>query len=284
MAVDEMTGDARMPSRYEIRPLGLEHLEWTKALFAHSFIFGSPIWRALYPHDRTARFYGLYQSSHLVLKHQLASGLSLGIFDTEYVFRNPDSAATGGALYLDPTDVAADEEELLRQMDTPLVSIACAFDAFFAIDPRHVAPVMARLPACISFYDALEASGGGEGGCKAPSAPGQVLQRMGTATRADAEGAGLMRALAYYMMRRAAEIGFRHIRIDCLHDAVAAVWSDPPSPFTATVACEVDACKLELELEPQKTLSPAQGDERGTRKFPRQKVRQRLAKVYVTLC
>jgi len=32
------TGNAELPLRYEIRRLKLEHLDWAKALFAHSFV------------------------------------------------------------------------------------------------------------------------------------------------------------------------------------------------------------------------------------------------------
>ncbi|RWA14338.1 hypothetical protein EKO27_g763 [Xylaria grammica] len=103
-------------------------------------VFGSPIWRNLYPSDKTARFYGLYQASDYLIKYQILSELSLGIFDTEYEFKNPESAASGGRLYFDFGDPSITEEELLRQMDTSLVSIACAFDAFYAMDNRRVAP------------------------------------------------------------------------------------------------------------------------------------------------
>ncbi|KAI0418587.1 hypothetical protein F5X98DRAFT_373736 [Xylaria grammica] len=264
-------GDAKLSSRYEIRPLKIEHLEWAKAVFAHSFVFGSPIWRNLYPSDKTARFYGLYQASDYLIKYQILSELSLGIFDTEYEFKNPESAASGGRLYFDFGDPSIAEEELLRQMDTPLVSIACAFDAFYAMDNRRVAPVTGRLPASASFHAALAARDPRDPKAWLPTAPGQVLQRMGTATRADAEGGGFMKAMAHHMMRRAAEKGFRRIQIECFHDAVTAVWSNPPVPFKGSVAGEVDTYTLD------------ETDADGRRRFPYRPVRQRLTKVYVTL-
>ncbi|KAI0432780.1 hypothetical protein F5Y09DRAFT_127298 [Xylaria sp. FL1042] len=264
--------DAKLSSRYEIRTLELEHLEWAKAIFAHSFVFGSPIWRNLYPTDKTARFYGLYQASDYMIKHQIASGLSLGIFDTAYEFTNPASTVSGGALYFDFADPSVPEDALLQQMDTPLVSIACAFDAFYAMDNRRVAPVTVRLPASASFHAALAAQHQHQHGpWMSPTAPGQVLQRMGTATRADAEGGGFMKAVAHHMMRRAAASGFRGIRIECFHDAVTAVWANPPVPFTGCVAGEVDTYMLD------------EMDEEGRRWFPFRPVRQRLTKVYVTL-
>ncbi|KAI1420783.1 hypothetical protein F5Y12DRAFT_790888 [Xylaria sp. FL1777] len=264
--------DAKLSSRYEIRTLEPEHLEWAKALFAHSFVFGSPLWRSLYPLDKTARFYGLYQASDYLIRHQISSGLSLGVFDTEYEFKNPDSAASGGALSFDFGDPSVDEDELLQQIDTPLVSIACAFDAFDAMDNRCVAPVMGRLPASASFHAALAERGARDPRTwPPPTASGEVLQRMGTATRADAAGGGFMKALAHEMMRRAAAQGFRRIQIECFHDAVTAVWANPPVPFEGCVAGEVD------------TFALVETDECGRPSFPYRPVRQRLTKVCVTL-
>ncbi|KAI8953621.1 hypothetical protein F4801DRAFT_102951 [Xylaria longipes] len=263
--------EAKLPSRFEIRPLEIEHLEWTKAVFAHSFVFGSPIWRNLYPLDRTARFYGLYHASDYLIRHQISSGLSLGIFDAEYKFKNPKSAPSGGNLYFDFNDPSIDEYELLKQIDNPLVSIACAFDAFYAMDNRRLAPVTGRLPASASFHEALTERDSLDPKAWLPTAPGQVLQRMGTATRADAEGVGFMKVMAHHMMRWAADKGFRRIRIECFHDAVTAVWTNPPVPFKGCVAGEVDTYTLD-EI-----------DEDGTRRYPYRPVRQRLTRVYVTL-
>ncbi|KAI1133226.1 hypothetical protein F5Y10DRAFT_131644 [Nemania abortiva] len=266
-----MMSDAKLSPRYEIRPLELEHLEWAKAVFAHSFVFGSPIWRNLYPSNKTERFYGLYQASDYLIKYQISSSLSLGLFDREYEFQNPESAAPGGKLYFDFSDPSADEDELLRQMDTPLVSIACAFDAFYAMDNRRVAPVMGRLPASASFHAALAECDARDSEMWKPTAPGQVLQRMGTATRAGAEGGGFMKAMAHHMMRRAADKGFRGIQIECFHDAVTAVWANPPLPFKGCVAGEVDTYALD------------EVDAEGRRRFPYRPLKQRLTKVYVTL-
>lgn len=290
-----------------------------KPLTLTSKVFGSPIYRNLYPTDKTARFYGLYQASDYLIKYQIASGLSLGVFDTEYEFKHPDSVAAGGKLHFDLSDDGVDEAELLRQMDVPLASIACAFDAFHAMDNRRVAPVTGRLPASASFHEALTAASAAAKLTTAgaapipmpmtaeeilinssssssdddeededdypsqdtkkkdwaipqlPTAPGQVLQRMGTATRADAAGAGLMRAAAHCMMRRAAAAGFRGIRVECFHDAVAAVWTRPPPPFRARVAAEVDTYML------------GEVDGEGRWGFPYRPVRQRLTRVWVAL-
>lgn len=182
--------------------------------------------------------------------------------------QNPDSAASGGKLLFDFEDASIDEDGLLQQIDTPLVSIACAFDAFYAMDNRCLAPVTGRLPASASFHEALDALGPKTW---PPTGPGQVLQRMGTATRADAEGVGFMKAVAHYMMRWAAEKGFRRIQIECFHDAVTAVWTNPPVPFEGCVAGEVDTYTLD------------EMDEHGGRRFPYRPVRQRLTRVYVTL-
>jgi hypothetical protein len=243
----------------------------TNTKFVPTKIFGSPIWRNLYPSDTTARFYGLYQASHYLIKFQIASGLSLGIFDTEYEYKDSESAASGGQLYFDFADPTVDEHELLRQMDIPLVSIACAYDAFYDLDHRQVAPVMGRLPASTSFYEALAKREPRGPQSYRPTAPGQVLQRMGTATRTDAEGVGFMKAMAHHMMRRAADKGFRRIQIECFHDAVTAVWTNPPAPFRGSVVSEVN------------TYALVETDGDGRQRFPYRPMKQRLTKVYVTL-
>ncbi|RWA03792.1 hypothetical protein EKO27_g11318 [Xylaria grammica] len=58
------------------------------------------------------------------------------------------------------------------------------------------------------------------------------------------------------MMRRAAEKGFRRIQIECFHDAVTAVWTNPPVPFKGSVAGEVDTYTLD------------ETDADGRRRFP----------------
>ena len=80
--------------RYEIRPLRPEHITWAAALYAHANIFCSPLWAALYPENKTARAYRTFISVEPLVRHQVQSGLSVGVFDTRYKFKQVESAQT----------------------------------------------------------------------------------------------------------------------------------------------------------------------------------------------
>ena len=81
--------------------------------------------------------------------HQIDCGMSFGIFDLEYKFRRPESAASGGTLYWVPDDGVTDGSKLLKQMDFPLFTIALAYDAINELDKTQmksaVAPTDGRL-------------------------------------------------------------------------------------------------------------------------------------------
>src|SRR4051794_9977437 len=103
------------PSRYEIRPLTIDHLPWARAILTHSNIFRSPVWSKLYPSNQTARAYQFFTACERLMTLNTLSGLSYGLFDKRYVFKRPESAATGGKLYWDFDDLSATWEDLLEQ-------------------------------------------------------------------------------------------------------------------------------------------------------------------------
>ena len=135
-----MTATFKLPPRYEIRKLGPEHLDWIKAILTHSNIYCSPIWKVLYPDDKAKRAYVMLNNLDYHVLHGINSGHSYGAFDTEYQFKRPESAATGGKLYWDFDNLNATGEELLVQMDFPLASIALAYDGFNEMDFAQLEP------------------------------------------------------------------------------------------------------------------------------------------------
>lgn len=157
--------------------------------------------------------------------------------------------ASGGALYWDENDTEATAEKLLTQMDFPLVSIAMALDQFDPLDESKLGPLVEALP----FYGDVEHEFGRldtrEAASWKATAPGQVMLRNGTSTRADYEGAGVMKELAHFLMRRAAEEGFRGINIECLHDAVCHVWMNPPAPYKASLIVQFNVNQYKKEDE-----------------------------------
>jgi hypothetical protein len=265
-----MTINSGLPSRYEIRTLGMEHLDWCKALIMHSNVFGSPIWAIVYPKNKTHRLYETYKTIDYLVRHQIESGLSLGIFDKEYKYKRPESADAGGKLYWDLTKEDAEEDELLEQMDFPLVSVALAYDGINKLDHARIEPLIATLPPFGVMYAVLAERDARDPASWQPTGPRQVLMRNATATKLGEERHGFMKILARYMMRRAADQGFRGIQIETAHDAVSHVWGKPPSPFVGHRVSELD-CDYALK------------DENGTTSYPFHPAKQDMVKIYVDL-
>ncbi|PGH03837.1 hypothetical protein GX51_03825 [Blastomyces parvus] len=252
------TNPSPLPPRFQIRQLGPEHLQWTKAIVAHANLLNSPVWPAVYPTAIPARCLAVFRGVDYLVRHQIESGMSFGVFDTQWVYRRAESASTGGALYWD-VDVDGDGDgdgdgskgtnstmaELLAQMDFPLVSVALSFDAFDALDMARLQPLFDALPlfpqlgAAFKARERREDAAGGGLAMPRATARGEVLQRNSTCTRADYERLGLMKGLAHWVMREAAGRGYRRIEIDPMHDAVVHVWMNPPPPFRAAKVCEV---------------------------------------------
>lgn len=193
--------------------------------------------------------------------HQIDSGLSYGVFDTQYKFKRAESAAAAagggeGALYWDASaNPDATAEELLAQMDFPLVSIAMALDQFNPLDELQIGPLIESLPFYADLYHEFEKLDTREASSWKATALGQVMLRNGTSTRADYERAGVMKELAYFLMRRAAEQRFRGVSIECLHDAVCHVWTNPPEPFKATLIAQFNVNQYQKEGEDGKLYS-----------------------------
>lgn len=260
-----------LPSRYEIRVLGPEHIDWAAAIVMHSNIFYSTVWPIVFPEKKTARLMAGQKAADYLIRHQIDSGYSLGVFDTEYKFKRPASAATGGKLYWDLEDESSNAEQLLEQMDFPLVSVALAYDSINHLDMAKLGPLIEVLPPYGIVYGALHDLDKRDPATWEAKAPGEVIFRNATSTRHEYEGQGIMGALARYMMRWIAEKGFRGIQIETMADAVYYVWSEPPKPFSGEVVSSFEAETYEVE------------DEEGTKTRPMAPAKQRITKVYCKL-
>ncbi|KAJ6444996.1 retrovirus polyprotein [Purpureocillium lavendulum] len=266
-----MTVEKQLPARFEIRVLQPEHLEWAAAIVAHSNLFHSPVWPVIYPELKAKRACEAQKAAHYLVGHQIASGYSLGVFDNEYVFKRPESAATGGALYWDAADEDASGATLLAQMDFPLVSVALAYDSHDKLDKDRMQPLVDVLPVFNTFYRILGARDGRDAAAWEATRRGEVLFRNATSTRHDYEGQGIMGVTARHMMRDTARRGFRGIQIECAADAVTYVWSNPPAPFKGEVVSEFDMATYEEDGPDGRKVNPF---------YPS---RQRATKVYCTL-
>ena len=256
-------------SRYEIRQLTLADLDAATAVVRHSSIFHSPIFSILGSRDPTLVM-KVYQSNYL-LRHQIDSGLSYGVFDTQYQNKRPESAATNGKVYWDVDKPATDPAVLLEQIDSPLVSVACSYDQFYPLDMAQMAPNIRAVPLLGTLYQALAAGDKRNPADWRATAAGQVLMRNGTATRVDYHGQGIMKKMAHWLMREAKLKGYRNIQIECGHDAVTDAWLHPPAPFTGELISSFNAATYEED-------SP-----NGEKLHPFSPSKQLVTKVYVTL-
>jgi hypothetical protein len=236
-------------SRFEIRKLDIGHLPWVLAIVAHSTCLCSPLWNLVYPDNQIERAYEYHVTGEYLISHGLKSGISYGVFDKEYKFKRPESAATGGKLYWDYGNETATKDELLEQMDFPLVSVALSYDAANPLDMEKMGPVTETMPLFGTLYVHLTAEDKRGPSFWGAKPPGEILIRGGTATRSDCEGLGLMKGLTYRLMREAARDGYQGIHIDTAHEAVNHVWEHPPEPFKASVISTLDASTFEEERE-----------------------------------
>lgn len=266
-----MTTTPSLPPRYEIRPLTTEHVQWASALSVHSMVFTSAIWPLVYPEDKTARLWLLFDVIDYLVRHQILSGHSLGVFDTQYQYKHPEAKAKGGTLLWKKDDLEATEDDLLEQMDFPLVSVTLAYDSFNPMDVTQLTTIRACLPGAALFRKVLADRDARDPESWVAKGMGEVLFRSGTVTKKDYQGCGLMAATARLEMDLAARQGFRAIQIESASDAVTHVWSNPPPPFTAQIVSEAN------------TATYTDKDENGAEYHPFYPARQRITRVYCQL-
>ncbi len=269
--VPYVTNPTRLTNRYEVRQLTQDHLPWVGAIMCHSNLFHSTVWTIAYPDNQVQRLHAMMETSRYLLKHQIDSGMSFGIFDNEYKFKRPESAATGGKLYWDANELDTDDATLLEQMDFPLCTVALSYDGINNLDMAQIMPLIETLPLFGTAFQQLEAIYPSDQGLLKATGPKELLKRNGTATRANYEGQGLMKKLAHWLMRQAAENGFSGIQIECNHDAVSHTWLHPPEPFTAELLGTFDTATYTEENEQGEKINPFRG------------AKQVFTKIFVTL-
>ncbi|KAH8173170.1 hypothetical protein LIA77_07425 [Sarocladium implicatum] len=246
-----------LPPRYEIRVVPEEHQEWISALMCYGFVHRTKLWMALVPDDEkvplTLRAYVGVKDLAL---HMIRSGKTIAVYDKEYVYKRPESAASGGKLWWDVNDKAATRAQLLEQMDFPLVHLAAAFDQFDKPSPEVQSAASGSLPPMAHAFRALASKDPRPPEEATASGFQQTLSRVATVTQEGYEGQKLMKLTAHYMMRKTAEEGFRGMQIQAFADAVAHVWSNPPEPFKVRKICELDYYNYEETNEDGETTFP----------------------------
>ncbi|KAK4129703.1 hypothetical protein N657DRAFT_640370 [Parathielavia appendiculata] len=77
---------------------------------------------------KTKRAYELVQSNRPSAKYCIESGLSYGVFIQNWTPRRADTEGEG-QLHWNSNDTSASREQLLEQMDFPLIAITLSQDA-----------------------------------------------------------------------------------------------------------------------------------------------------------
>lgn len=225
---------ARLPDGYEIRQLTREHLKWVRAIVGHTMSFDSPLWRdAPYEGGATQRAYDMYHAMKPSSKQCIDSGLSYGVFIKDWT-------KSEAKLRWNVEDPSCTRDDLLKQMDFPLVSVAMSKDLTAdKLGPRkkfkswaEIVPPHGTISRELKRKD--ESRQNREVKHQTPQA-GDVVRRSGTHTHGDHAGKGLARALAHFVMDRMAEKGYGKILIHTGDAHVHKVWANPPAPHTAVV-------------------------------------------------
>jgi hypothetical protein len=245
-------------SRFQVRLLLPEHIPWARAIITHSNIFHSPVWPVLYPSNLTTRAYAFYIASEKLMTLNAATGLSYGLFDTQYTFKNPDSIPTGGKLDWNFTNTSATPEELLKQMDFPLVSIAMAHDAAEpGRDNSEWTEVIAIIPRLATLFGEVEKKDTRPESIWKPKEIGEVIYRGGTSTRADYEGMGCAKMLAHACMKEWKGRGYRGMQVGVAHPAVVRIFTEGlPEGMKGEVVARLDTKGYEEVTEDGERVRP----------------------------
>jgi hypothetical protein len=268
-AVPNPSNPSSLKPRYEIRKLEAKHLPFAAAIVAHSHGFHSSVWQYIWPDRLLGRWTrSATEGLEYLVSHQIASGLSYGVFDTQYEYKTTEAKEAGGNVYWKRADEEDEEDveksqgreaeglRMLEQMDFPLVSVALSYDGFVPFEPEKMKPLLDMWPEFTTLYGTLASRDPRSPESWKPTQPGQVLMRNATSTRHDYEGQGIMAATARWLRREARLTGFRGVQIECIASAVTHMWSDGvEQPFRAKVVSEFE-CET-LEVEGSKPFWPA---------------------------
>ncbi|KAI1442796.1 hypothetical protein ABKA04_004616 [Annulohypoxylon sp. FPYF3050] len=255
------THGIQLPSRYEIRQVTPDLSRWVSALSYFSHFFGSPIWSAIYEGRQASEALkahhvckGFYEMPEMVAKN----GLSYCIWDKEFVFKKPESAAKGGICYWDDFDLDDPEinndgrRKLLDALDFPLVGFGLSYDKFVPGDKKEWDAANSALPMNGPMGKYFEDHDPRPKGSWEPTAAGQVIERVGTGTREGYHGQGLMKALARFIMLEMKSKGYRGIQINCGAPQLHHVWSNPPKPFRSSTVAAFPTWIFETEEDGKK--------------------------------
>ena len=244
-----------LPSRYEIRQITAEHSEWARALIIYGFLLRTSIWTPLLLEPKTANALRALDKLSDYVDHAVNSGMSYGIFDTEYEYRFPKSEAIGGNLNwrdLDPDDPYL-SLKMIQAMDFPLVSMAMAYDFYYE---RPLGDIMDILPLHPAMMQQLGKVDTRPLETWFPKGPGEVVCRTGTVTVPGYERRGLATALCKFMILEMQRRGFRGLMIGAQGRTIHRLHCEPPGNCKSTVLHHYDVEAIELDDADGKKIKP----------------------------
>ncbi|KAI1385387.1 uncharacterized protein F4822DRAFT_412921 [Hypoxylon trugodes] len=255
------THGVALPSRYEIRLITPDLANKILALIYFNNFFESSVWSGIYEGQLVKKALETYHASKAFYQMpELVpnNGLSYCIWDKEFVFKKPESAAVGGACYWDDFDLndpdleVNGKQKLLDALDFPIVSFGLSIDKFAPGDMREWEALMKVLPLNKGLKDYYAAHDPRPKGSWEPTATGQVIDRVGTGTREAYQGQGIMKALAKFIMLEMKARGYRAIQISCGDARVHHVWTNPPPPFRSSTLVSLPMWFYEIEEDGKK--------------------------------
>ncbi|KAK6068253.1 hypothetical protein SCUP234_10241 [Seiridium cupressi] len=88
-----------------------EHEDWRRALLIQGMLLRAPIWYPLMPEPKIKTVVQAFEALKPYYGHFLRNTLSYALYDKEYVYKRPESATKGGALYWQEIDLQDTELE-----------------------------------------------------------------------------------------------------------------------------------------------------------------------------
>jgi hypothetical protein len=245
------THGIELDPRYEIRQITLDQSDFCKALAIYGFFLRTSIWTCIIREPKTANALRAFDKLSDYYNHSINSGLTYGIFDTQYEYQSPESMVKGGALYwneLDPADpyLACN---MIEAMDFPLVSLALSYDMFHPRTADFEPSLLEVIPMNPSLMMHLADVPDLPSRLVQPTEVGRTLCRTGTVTKPGYERKGLMTALNRFVILEARDKGFKNIMIGTsalAGMAVHRVYTNPPSGCRSNVLHRFDVESIEL--------------------------------------
>ncbi|KAK7951206.1 uncharacterized protein PG986_006934 [Apiospora aurea] len=264
------THGIQLPPRYTIRPLDAGVIDWAKALAVQGFLLGPSIWQPLMAAPKTRSALRAFDALHGYYLHAVNSGVSYGVFDSEYEFARPESTSiastsngedasqhesSGGAIYwheLDP-DAEPDFEtgggarRMVEGMDFPLVCVALSCDLAAKPPPEICDALHASFPLQKGVSQFWRDRDPGPRARGSPRGPARSWPAW-------------VSALNHFVMLDLKARGFRAMNAGIGVPSVYRNWMSAPAGCRSYAYLDVNMWEIEVEDEDGRKVKPYAAD------------------------